>query len=121
MLATAQFFLDLHQFGPHPFAHGLPPEQEPSVPALRANAREAQDFEGSFPSAAAPALVHLGEPAEHDQAGFLRMQIEREGLQPLAQFIREVTGVVLEREPDDGVVRPACALGHAHMSHSPAM
>ena len=74
VLASFRFLFDLREFGPQPFAHTLPPELELAAPGLRRDVREPHEVEGFRSPEALPAVVRLGEPAERDQAGFLRMQ-----------------------------------------------
>ena len=82
--ASSQFLFDLHEFGPQPFAHTLPPELEPPAPAFYTDVREAQEVEGFHSPEALSAVVRLREPAERDQAGFLRMQGQRKSCEPFA-------------------------------------
>src|SRR5215472_16141485 len=51
--------------------------------------------------------VAVGEPPELDQLGFIRVQLQPELREPLAQPGQEPLGVLAVLEPDDEVVRPA--------------
>ena len=84
MPASPQFLFDLGEFGPQAFAHTLPPELEPAVPAFGTDVRKAQEVEGFRPPEPVPAAVRLGEPTERDQTGFLRMQRQRKSRKPFA-------------------------------------
>ncbi len=74
--------LDLRELGPHPFAHGLPLEQELAAVALRADMREAQEVKRSQPSWFRIRPIRFRVPSEPDQAGFLRVQPQFKRRQP---------------------------------------
>ena len=105
--AVPHLLLDLREFGSHAFAHGLPLEQELAAVALRTDVRKAQEVK-RFPCA--PLRVHpvrLRVSAERDQAGFLRMQLQREHRQPFPQIVKETAGIRLVLEAGDRVIRVA--------------
>ncbi len=81
--AMPHLLLDLREFGPHPFAHGLPLEQELAAVALRADVREAQEVKRSQPSWFRIRPIRFCVPSERDQAGFPRVQFQFKRRQPL--------------------------------------
>src|SRR3982751_369083 len=80
----SQLFLDLPEPRPHAVAPGLPLEQEASLAGSAADEGEAQEGEGLRLAEPAPGASGRRLAAELDQAGLLRMQRQRELLQPRA-------------------------------------
>ncbi len=104
----SQFLLHFLEFCPHAIASALPFDQELAGARLAADEGEAQEVEGL--RLAEPALRAFGRrmAAELDQTGLVRMQRQRELLEPCAHRIEEPTGVGLVLEADDHIVRIAC-------------
>src|SRR4051812_40603941 len=102
--APSQLFLDLLKPHPHAVAPGLPFEQEAPLAGSAADEGEAQEGEGL--RLAEPALGASGrsKAAKLDQAGLVRMQRQRELLQPRAHVVPEAPGIGLMLEADHDVI-----------------
>ena len=74
---------------------------------------EAKEVEGFRSSEPALLALSRGKAAELDQTGLIRMQHQRELLQPLPQHFSETLGVYLVLETNDEVVRVA---DHYHVA-----
>ena len=85
----------------------LPLDEELSGAGLAADEGEAQELEGL--RFALPALLAIGrrEAAELDHAGFVRVERQRERLDPRAHRLEEPPGVGLVLEARDHIVRIA--------------
>ena len=82
----------------------LRPQPEPSVLALPADVREAQEVEG-LRLADSPGLLVAGRVApELDQPGLVGMQLQSELREPSAKVSQEPLGVTSMLEPDDEVI-----------------
>src|SRR3954453_22036485 len=105
--APSQLVLDLPQLRPHAVPSGLPAQQELTLAGLAADEGEAEKGEGLRLAETAPGALDRREAAELDQAGLVRMQRQRELLQPRAHRVPEAPGVGLVLEADHDVVRVA--------------
>src|SRR6478735_4056277 len=100
----SQFPFDLLEFRCHAIAPGLPMDQERSSTCRAADQSKAQEVEGL--RFAKPALLSLGRrmATKLNQSGFVRMQRQRELLQPLTHCVPEAAGVTLmPKAYDQGV------------------
>jgi hypothetical protein len=100
----SQPLLDFPQFRAHAVPAWLPPDLEVAPPGFAADQHKAQEREG--PRLAKPALLAVLRriAAEHDQAGLVRVQRQRELPQPVAHRVPEAPSVVLMLEADHQVV-----------------
>src|SRR5262249_58811336 len=106
MPASLYLLLDLFQLGLHPFRVGLPPYPEPPVLRPRTDVREAQKRE-RLRLAQAPTCPALSRvPAELNQPGLVRVQLQTVLRQPLAKLDQEPLGFVPAFKPDNEVVGP---------------
>src|SRR6201993_3362463 len=113
----SQFSFDLLEFRLHAIASAVSMDQERSSARLAADQSKAQEVEGL--RFAKPALLSLGRrtAAKLNQSGLVRMQRQRELLQPLANCVPEAAGVTLMLQaPHPGVgLSP-----HDHVAPGPA-
>src|SRR5580704_3508363 len=111
MHSLAQRLLDLLQLCPPAVAPGLTLDLELALAGFTADEGEAEEVEGL--RLAEPALLAIDrrKAAELDQAGLVRMKLQRELFQPLAHRAEEAPSVTLVLETDDEVV------GIAHDDH----
>src|SRR5262249_3438365 len=102
--SPSQFLLDCTELYPHAIAPGFPLKPELTLARPPADENEAQELEGFRFSE--PALRSSGHrmAAKLDQAGLVRVQRQRELLQPFAHRFPEAPGVRLVLETDDDVV-----------------
>ena len=105
--APSQLVLDLPELRLHAVAAALPMDLEVAPAGLAADEGEAQEVEGLRLAKPAPRALGRREAAELDQAGLVRMQRQRELLQPLTHRIPEAPGVGLVLETDHNVIRVA--------------
>src|SRR5512134_3720263 len=103
--------LDLPELGSHAVTPGLPFDQEVAPTALAADEGKAQEVEGLRFSEPAPGALCRRVAAELDQAGLVRMERQRELLQPRTHRVPEAVGVGLAFETDDAVI------GKTHDDH----
>src|ERR1035438_10168313 len=83
--------LGLHraQLCPHLLLDRDPLELEPPVPGLRADVREPQEVERLRLPVAAPGSILGGVPPELDQPRLLRLQLQTELREPVAEIGEE--------------------------------
>jgi hypothetical protein len=86
--------LDRGQLCPHLLLARDPLELEPPVPRLRAHVRETEKLERLRLPVAAPGSVLGGAPPELDQPRLLRMQLQPELREPVAQISQKLLGVL---------------------------
>ena len=102
--------LDLVQLGSHLLLARDPPQLEPPGLGLRADVREAEELERlRLPKPARRSSLG-GEPSELDQPRLVRMQLQPELREPVAQISQEPLGVLTmlkARQEVVGVPRPA--------------
>ena len=102
--AARQLGFELCQLGRQPLRVGDPPDPEPPAPVGRADVREPQERE-RFRFPVAPGFSPRGGvPPEFDQPGFVRVQLQAELREPLAQRPLEPLSVVLVLEPCDKII-----------------
>src|SRR6478736_7006921 len=111
MHPPSQFLLDLRELCPHAITPGSPFKEEFAPSGLTADVGEPQELEGLRLSEPAPGASVYRMATKLDQAGLLRIERQRELLQPLAHYIPEAPGVSLVLKPNDDVV------GIAHNDH----
>src|SRR5215207_1136539 len=111
MQPPSQLLLDLRELRPHAVAPGFSAEQELALPRPAADEGEAQEGEGLRLAETTPGALDRREAAELDQAGLVRMQRQREPLQPLAHRVPEAPGVGLMLEAEYEII------GVAHDDH----
>jgi hypothetical protein len=104
MHPPSQFFLDLRELCPHAITPGSPFEEELAPSRLSADVGEPQELEGLRFSEPAPSASVRSVASKLDQAGLLRIERQRELLQPLAHRIPEAPGVRLVLKANDDVV-----------------
>jgi len=104
MPASLELHFQLPQLGPHPLPHRPPHQDEPPrfrPPATMREAQEAERLRLPF----SPPLSPLGRVAsELNQARLVRMQLQRELAQALAQLLEEPLSVATVLESNDEVV-----------------
>ena len=99
MSASLELVVDLGKFRPHPFRDGLALAPEPSSPRQPTDVGEAEEIERlGFPDAPSPP-VPGGVPPELDQPGLVRMQLQTELREPLAEIGEKPLRVLLILEP----------------------
>ena len=106
--------LDRVQLGAHLLLARDPFELEPSAPVLPADVREAQKIERLRLGDPAALSVSGGEPSELDQPRLLRMQLQSELREPVAEIGEEPLGVLTMLEAHHVVV------GEPREDHVPA-
>src|SRR5262249_32638968 len=111
----------LSQFGLHSSercAHAVPPSlplnMEVARRRLTANEREAQEGERLRFTESPPLSIFGRKASELDQSGLLRVERQRELLQPLVHVFQKSLGVYLTLESEDDIV------GIPHDDHVPA-
>src|ERR1700693_483902 len=98
------YFLELR---PHAVAPGLPLKLEGSPSRFAADEGEAQESEGLRSADAAFLAVGCRVAAELNQAGLVRMERQRECLEPLTHRIEETSCVVLMLEAGHQIISVA--------------
>ena len=106
-----QLRLDFLELRPHAVAPGLPLKLESSPSRFAADEGEAQESEGLRSADTAFLVVGRRMAAELNQAGLVRMERQRECLEPLTHRIEEATCVVLMLEAGHQII------GVAHDDH----
>ena len=106
-----QLHLDFLKLRPHAVASGLPLKLEGSPSRFAAYEGEAQESEGLRSADAAFLAVDCRVAAELNQAGLVRMELQRECLEPLTHRIEEATSVALMLEAGHQII------GIAHDDH----
>src|SRR6202049_1904333 len=99
-----QLLLDFLELRPHAVAPGLPLKLEGSPSRFAADEGEAQESEGLRSTDAAFLAVDCRVAAELNQAGLVRMERQRECLEPLTHRIEEATCVVLMLEAGHQII-----------------
>jgi len=107
MQAVPQLRFHFLELGLPPRTHRLPQHREATRPRLRAAMREAEETEGLGLPVAPPSPGLVGEPAKLEEARLVRVQLQAESIEPVAQLSPELHGVLPMLESDDEVVREA--------------
>src|SRR5580704_13206612 len=107
--ALPQLRLDFLELRPHAVAPGLPLELEGSPSRFAADEGETQESEGLRSADTAFLVVGCRMAAELNQAGLVRMERQRECLEPLTHRIEEATCVVLMLEAGYQIIGAAVA------------
>ena len=111
MHPLSQFLLDLPELCPHAITPGSSFEKEFAPSRFAADVGEPQEVEGLRLSEPAPGASVRRMATKLDQAALLRVERQRELLQPFAHRIPEAPGVRLVLKANDDVV------GVAHDNH----
>ncbi|MGH8904815.1 MAG: hypothetical protein ACRDYA_24810 [Egibacteraceae bacterium] len=97
--------VDLDQLGPHPFRHRLALDPETAALRLGADVGEAEEVErlrlADTPHRSRPD----GVPPELDQPRLVRMQLQTELREPLAEIGQELLRIGLILETSNKVIR----------------
>src|SRR5271157_1993505 len=89
-----QLYLDLLEFGPHAVPPGFPLEQKRAPAAATADEGEPQEIEGFRFAKPALLSIHRSIAAELDQAGLVRMELQRKLLEPRSHCIEKTASIV---------------------------
>src|SRR5882757_2832312 len=104
MPATLELVPHLRQLRPHPFLDRDTPDPEPPAPRPRTDVREPQEVERLRLTQTPTPTIDGGPPPELDQPRLVRMQLQPELRQPLAQLIAEPPRILLMLKPDGDVI-----------------
>src|SRR3982074_1267564 len=111
MHPPSQFLLDLPERCPHAIAPCCPFDKELSTAVAFTDEGKAEKVEGLRFSEPAMSASFRRKAAEIHQAGLVRIERQRELLEPLAHIVPEAPGVSLVLETDDNVI------GITHENH----
>ena len=106
-----QLLLDFLELGPHAVPPGFPLEQKFAPAAAAADMGEPQEIEGLRFAEPAPLAPCRSKAAELDQAGFVRMELQSELLEPRSHRIEKTASVVFILKAQHQIV------GVAHDDH----
>ena len=102
--APPQFLLDLPERCPHAIAPCCSFDKELPTAVAFADEGKPKKVEGLRFSEPAPSSSFCRKAAELDQAGLVRIERQREPLEPLAHIVPEAPGICLVLEADDNVI-----------------
>src|SRR5262249_59240176 len=97
----SQFLLDPPERCPHAIAPGCSFDKELPTAIAFTDEGKAKEVEGLRFSEPAMSSSFCRKAAELEQAGFVRVERQRELLEPLAHIVPEAPGVNLVLQPDD--------------------
>src|SRR6202021_2263893 len=104
MHAPSQFLLDPPERCPHAIAPCCSFDKEPPTTVALTDEGKAKKGEGLRFSDPPMSASFRRKAAELDQAGLVRIERQRELLEPLAHIVPETPGVSLVLEADDNVI-----------------
>jgi hypothetical protein len=104
MHALLHFLCDFLKLCPHAILPGLPLQAEVACSGLAADEGKAKKVEGFRFSNPAPGTSGRREAAKLDQASFVRVQRQRERLQPLTHRLLEASGIGLMLKTDHDII-----------------
>ena len=104
MHPPSQFLLDPPERCPHAIAPCCPFDKELPTAVAFTDEGKAKKVEGLRLSEPAMSASFRRKAAELDQAGLVRVERQRELLEPLAHFVPEAPGISLVLEANDNVI-----------------